>query len=129
MRPTLAALLFVALAALSLAPRANALPDFVASDPPPGWSFGALPRSSGDATSGSCVIQAPALPGGSANTWFNGSMHNIGDISAAAYTGLYLDDVLRTLQGPYNVSPLAYARYVNVQSSLILKGGRHTLLS
>jgi hypothetical protein len=129
MRPPLAGLLFVALVTLSLAPRASALPDFVASDPPPGWSYGALPRSSGDATGGSCVIQSPALPGESANTWFNGSMHNIGDIAAAAYTGLYLDDVLRTLQGPFNVGPLAYARYVNIQSSLILKGGRHTLLS
>jgi len=127
---SLAGFFIVALAALSLAPRANALPDLVSSDTPPGWSFPALPRSSGDATAGSVVLQAPALPGESANTWFNGSMHNIGNATASnAFTGLYLDGVLRTLQGPFSVPASAYGRYVNIQSSVVIKGGRHTLLS
>jgi hypothetical protein len=127
---SLAGFFIVALAALSLASRANALPDLVSSDTPPGWSFPALPRSSGDATAGSCLIQAPALPGESANTWFNGSMHNIGNATASnAFTGLYLDGVLRTIQGAFSVPASAYGRYVNIQSSVVIKGGRHTLLS
>jgi hypothetical protein len=111
-----------------VAPRALALPDLVASDAPPGWSYAALPRSSGDASSGSCVLQAPALPGNS--TWFNGSMHNVGTTTASnTFTALYLNDVLKTLQGPYNILPTGFGLYLNYPSSLVLKGGRHTLIS
>jgi hypothetical protein len=102
----------------------------VSSVTPTGWSLPALPRSSGDATTGSCVLQAPALPGESSNTWFNGSMKNIGNTTASGvFTGLYLDDALMTLQGGYNLPANAFGLYVNYHTSLTLKGGRHTLLS
>jgi hypothetical protein len=113
-----------------LAHPAHALPDLVSSDTPSGWSYPALPRSSGDASSGSCVLQAPALPGESTNTWFNGSMHNIGNATASGtYTALYLDDVLKTIQGPYNVLAGGFGLYTNNHASVNIKGGRHTLLS
>ncbi|MFN8177643.1 MAG: FlgD immunoglobulin-like domain containing protein [bacterium] len=116
--------------ALSLTSPARALPDLVSSVPPSGWSFPALPRSSGDATTGSCALQSPALPGESSSTWFNGSMQNIGNTTASGvFTGLYLDDALMTLQGAYNLPANAFGLYVNYHTSLTLKGGRHTLLS
>ncbi|MFN8177640.1 MAG: FlgD immunoglobulin-like domain containing protein [bacterium] len=123
-------LALAAAATLTLAARTQALPDLVASDPPAGWTLPALPRSSADATGGNCVLQAPALPGESANTWFNGSMHNIGThVATNAFTGLYLDDGLRTIQGPFSINGLSYGVFVNNPSSVIIKGGRHTLLS
>ncbi|HKQ19198.1 MAG TPA: CARDB domain-containing protein, partial [Candidatus Eisenbacteria bacterium] len=115
---------------LSLGTQARALPDLVADNTPPGWSFPSLPRSSGDATAVNCVLQAPPLPGESSNTWFNGTMRNIGPNSATgAFLALYLNDVLRTIQGPYNLASNAYNGFINYPSSVILKGGRHTLLS
>lgn len=115
---------------LSFSPRANALPDLIGYETPPGWSYPALPRSSNDASGGSCVLQSPALPGNSSSTWFNGSMRNIGNATASGvFTALYLDDVLKTIQGAYNIPVSGFGTFVNNPSSLVLKGGRHTLLT
>ena len=102
------------------------LPDLT-STIPVGWYNSIVPRSSGDATSGSCNI-TPTLPGNTDNTYYNWAYMNNGlNDSPSQATRIYLDNTLLYLHPKTSVPAGSDIKRINIISSKIVSGGRHTI--
>lgn len=121
----------IAAAMCTPATTAWALPDLITSWTPPGWSYPALPRSTGDAVFNSAPLQPGALPGNSSSTYFNSGQLNQSatEGTPSCFQGLFLDDVGQYFNGPFFYFPGGDFLFLNQATPAPVKGGRHTLLS
>lgn len=102
-----------------------ALPNLQAAIPS-GWQHYLVPRSSGDATPGSCWI-TPTLPGNQNSTYLNVAYRNVGAGLAPAHENyVYIDGQSVIWQQTGQLSPSQMVTSQNV-GPYTIAGGRHSL--
>ncbi|MEZ5066880.1 MAG: S8 family serine peptidase [bacterium] len=107
-------------------------PDVVPSAVPAGWSYPILPRSSTDSNFGYAPLQAGALPGNVAGTYWNWTESN----PSYSYTptinnpraGVVIDDAWIWFCYNTNMNPGDVQWCGNIGPDIV-KGGRHTILN
>ena len=92
-----------------------------------GWASPAVPRASGDATSGSVTLPT-TLPGNTAGTWLNWVLAQEGPgVMPAWTTRIYLDETqMLAYSGAGNDNPVQQYYWNNV-GPVTIRGGRHSL--
>ncbi len=107
-------------------------PDLVSDLVPAGWSYPAVPRATADATLGSVVLGAAALPGNVSSTYWNWDIENESYAYVTTALGvqsrLYVDDAYAAWFNGVQLAPAGWTYAINVGTSNVT-GGRHTVLA
>lgn len=107
-------------------------PDVVPYHVPAGWTYSTVPRSTADSNAGSVPLQAGALPGNAAGTYWNWTEQNASysytSTVSSPHAGLFVDDSYLWFCFNPNMAPGAWSWCGNIGPDFI-KGGRHTVLN
>ncbi|MDL1955691.1 MAG: C25 family cysteine peptidase [Candidatus Desulfofervidus auxilii] len=110
---------------LWLRDRPSALPNLTYITPS-GWDYPIVPRSTSGCTDTWCPV-TDTLPGNTNDTYFNWAWINNGNHDAPNHrTVVYIDDRWIFYSEP-SLSAGSIKRYENLQTSVNISGGRHTL--